>query len=227
MMQNKKFDDVRKVTYQSRCEIGFLPDFHMWKDEPATFTDEELVIQGHPVMERWEDSYMEVLAGITAQNGGNVLEVGFGMGISAQYIQTHPIDMHIIIEANTDVFNSLAQFAQTSIRPVQALHGFWQDITATLPDESLSGILFDTYPLTEDEIHQNHFTFFAEAYRLLRPGGILTYYSDEINSFSDAHIAKLREAGFRNIDEKVCPVTPPIHCQYWKSNTILAPIITK
>jgi guanidinoacetate N-methyltransferase len=227
MIKNKKFDDVRETTYESRCEIGFLPDFHMWKDEKATFTEEELVIQGHPVMERWEDSYMEELARICTMNGGDILEIGFGMGISAEYIQTHSIDNHIIIEANTDVFNMLTQFAKESARPITALHGFWQDLTKTLPDSSIDGILFDTYPLTKDEIHQNHFTFFAEAFRLLRPGGILTYYSDEIDSFGEVHLRKLEEAGFTKINKKICKVTPPEGCQYWKSTTILAPIISK
>lgn len=227
MIEEKKFDDVRNVTYHTRQEIGFLPDYHMWKDEKATFTNDDLVIQGHPVMERWEDSYMKELASIAAQKGGEVLEVGFGMGISAQYIQMHSIATHIIIEANADVFDALLRFAQESAHPILPLQGFWQEVTKTIPNESLSGILFDTYPLSESEIHQNHFTFFEEAYRMLKKGGILTYYSDEIDTFSPTHIKRLQAAGFSNIAKKVCSVTPPDNCQYWKSNTIVAPIITK
>lgn len=227
MMNEKKFTDVRNTTYETRCEIGFLPDFHMWKEEPATFTNDELVIQGHPVMERWEDPYMAKLASIAASQKGTVLEVGFGMGISAQYIQTHAIESHLIIEANDDVFNELLQFAQESIHPIVPLHGFWQELTSTIPDESISGILFDTYPLTKEEIHQNHFSFFTEAYRMLKKGGVLTYYSDEIDTFSESHLKKLHEAGFRDIQKEVCYVTPPASCKYWKSRTILAPIISK
>ncbi len=227
MIQNKKFDDIREVTYQSRRDIGFLSDYHMWKQEKATLTQDELVIQGHPVMERWEDPYMQELARIAASQGGTVLEVGFGMGISAQYIQSHAIDSHYIIEANNDVFDTLVTFAQESAHPIIPLYGFWQDIAKVIPDGSISGILFDTYPLSEDEIHQNHFTFFEEAFRMLKDGGVLTYYSDEIDSFSDAHMHKLKQAGFRHIDLSICPVVPPENCQYWKSNTIVAPIITK
>lgn len=227
MIENRKFNDIRSITHQSRCEIGFLSDFHLWKDEKATFTKNELIINGHPVMERWEKEYMGELAAIASRNGGTVLEIGFGMGISAEFIQSYAIDKHLIIEANTDVFGMLKQFARESARPIEPLHGFWQDITKTLPDGSISGILFDTYPLTEEEIHQNHFTFFDEAYRLLKPGGVLTYYSDEIDDFSPQHLAKLKHAGFESPEKKICKVTPPQNCQYWKSNTILAPIITK
>lgn len=226
-MHNNTFNDIRSVTHKTRRDIGFLPDYHMWKDEKATFTQDDLVIQGHPVMERWEDSYMKELARIASSQGGIVLEVGFGMGISAEYIQAHDIESHYIIEANNDVFTALVKFAQESAHPILPLYGFWQDITKIIPDNSIAGILFDTYPLTEEEIHQNHFTFFKEAYRILKQGGVLTYYSDEIDSFSETHLAALREAGFENIDQTVCAVNPPEDCQYWKSKTILAPVITK
>jgi guanidinoacetate N-methyltransferase len=112
--------------------------------------------------------------------------------------------------------------------PVEALFGFWEQITKNvIADESLSGILFDTYPLHEEEIHQNHFPFFKEAYRMLKPGGVLTYYSDEIKDFSRAHLRALNDAGFIHIDKKICIVSPPKDCAYWQSNTIVAPIITK
>lgn len=228
MTYSKKFHDVRDATHQSRIGIGFLPDFHMWKDQKATFTDEELIIHGHPVMERWEDNYMCELASIAASQGGDVLEVGFGLGISAHYIQTHAaINTHIVIEANADVYDELLRFAQGSTHPVKPMLGFWQEVSSLIPDGSITGILFDTYPLTTEEIHQNHFTFFAEAYRLLRPGGVLTYYSDEIDSFGEVHLEKLHEAGFTDIEKRLCFVAPPLDCKYWKSNTILAPIITK
>lgn len=220
------FGDMRDATVRTRTEIGF-DERDAWRDASATFTDHTLTIQGHPVMEDWEEGYMKRLAHICAAQGGTVLEVGFGMGISARHIQRHPIDRHIVIEANWDVFEQLVAFAKSAAHPVSPLFGFWEDTTALLPDASVSGILFDTYPLTEEEIHRNHFPFFKEAHRLLRPGGVLTYYSDEIDSFSPQHRALLEEAGFSDIQGETFPVTPPADCQYWKSATILAPIVRK
>lgn len=220
------FGDVRDMTIQTRTVIGF-DERDTWRDASATFTDHTLTIQGHPVMEDWEEGYMTRLAAIAAGNGGTVLEVGFGMGISAGHIQSHPIDRHIIIEANWDVFEHLVSFARSAPHPVSPLFGFWEDTTALLPDACIAGILFDTYPLTEKEVHRNHFPFFREAHRLLTPGGVLTYYSDEIDRFSPKHRALLEEAGFTDIQGEPFPVTPPADCQYWKSGTILAPIVRK
>ena len=96
-----------------------------------------------------------------------------------------------------------------------------------IPDDSLDGILFDTYPLSEDEIHTNHFKFFSTAFKKLKIGGIFTYYSDEITDFSAEHRRLLLESGFSNIGNKVVEVQPPVDCQYWKSYSIVAPIVTK
>ena len=40
-----------------------------------------------PVMMDWEDSLMSASAAYVTQNGGDILEIGFGMGISASFIQ--------------------------------------------------------------------------------------------------------------------------------------------
>lgn len=178
-------------------------------------------------MEDWEDGYMRELATIAAQGGGTVLEVGFGMGISAGYIQRFPIEEHIVIEANRAVYEKLLAFSQTAPCNVTPLLGFWEEITPSLRDGSITGILFDTYPLTEGEIHTNHFPFFKEAFRLLQPNGTLTYYSDEIEEFSPDHEEALREAGFTRLEKRICSVAPPPDCAYWKSPTILAPLIRK
>tara|TARA_Y100000034_G_scaffold123768_1_gene171046 strand:- start:476 stop:799 length:324 start_codon:yes stop_codon:yes gene_type:complete len=107
------------------------------------------------------------------------------------------------------------------------LKGFWEDMTKRLKKESFDGILFDTYPLSKKEIHKNHFPFFKEAHRLLKKGGILTYYSDESNKFSKEHLEKLKNSGFKDIKWESCKVNPPENSMYWRKKTILAPIIKK
>ena len=67
---------------------GYVPrgdDRRRWSRAAAGFEgdDSALSILGHPVMERWEEPFMEKLASIACANGGRVLEVGFGLGISA------------------------------------------------------------------------------------------------------------------------------------------------
>jgi len=219
--------DARNQTLNSRLKIGFENVKKNWPQAKAVFTDNTLQICGHPVMERWEDNYMKLLADIATLNGGDVLEVGFGMGISANYIQQKTITNHIIIEANKDVYTKALEFANQSKHPVKVILGFWEEVIDDLPDASLSGILFDTYPLVPDEVHSNHFKFFEHAQRLLVPGGILTYYSDEMKEFSQQHINCLKKAGFEKISGKLCTVNPPLNCNYWQSKTIIAPIIIK
>jgi guanidinoacetate N-methyltransferase len=218
----------RTESLQTRLDIGF-PELHKsWGDEKAIYDEHSLFIGGHPVMEDWENPYMKELADIICVNGGKILEVGFGMGISSCHIQAHEIDEHYIIEANKQVYEKSLLFQKKwGMSKVFPLFGFWEDVVLTLEDESFDGILFDTYPLEEELIHCNHYPFFKDAYRLLKKGGIFTYYSDEIESYSPSHLKYLKMAGWKNIQSKVCEVSPPDDCQYWKSKTILTPILIK
>ena len=53
-------------------------------------------IDGSPleVMMDWEDPIMSSSAAYVCEGGGDILEIGFGMGISAGYIQSHSITSH-------------------------------------------------------------------------------------------------------------------------------------
>jgi len=222
-----RWNDFRNETLKERLAIGFDDLKERWRSAQATLTDNSLTICGHPVMERWEEAYMKDLAEIAGSQGGRVMEVGFGLGISAAFIQQQPIEEHVIIEANKDVYLAAQRFASAAAKPTRIMFGFWEAIVPYLPDGSFSGILFDTYPLAADEVHQNHFPFFKEAHRLLKPGGVLTYYSDEASEFSPEHAACLRSAGFGGIDSRLCRVDPPADCKYWRAKSILSPIIRK
>lgn len=224
---NPFIGDAREKTYKERLKIGYDNVRNHWQDSTAYFDEANLKICGHPVMEAWEDNYMKMLAEIATSKKGVVLEVGYGMGISARYIHNTDIEKHIIIEANKDVFKQADHFAGLAKKPVELIFGFWEEVITQISDNTISGILFDTYPLSEAEIHTNHFYFFDEAYRILKSGGVFTYYSDEIDSFSLSHLSALQKAGFNNISGEICHVSPPPDCQYWKSNTILAPVIIK
>ena len=97
----------------------------MWNDAGAKYdeTEEHLVIMGKPVMERWETPYMHKLASIAASKGGRVLELGFGLAISATKIQSFAVDEHVIVECIYGVFKRLEVFAKTAKEKVTPLKG--------------------------------------------------------------------------------------------------------
>jgi len=55
------------------------------------------------VMMDWEDSIMKASADYVCSNGGDILEIGFGMGISAGHIQANSISSHTIVENHPQV----------------------------------------------------------------------------------------------------------------------------
>ena len=63
-----------------------------YKDKTLIFESDKIYYldEGGPecqVMMNWEDSIMKASADYVCENGGDILEIGFGMGISAGHIQ--------------------------------------------------------------------------------------------------------------------------------------------
>jgi len=206
--------------------LKFLDDKSKWKTENIVMTENKLEIFGHPVMESWEEPYMKKLAEIATSKNGKILEVGFGLGISAKHIQQNIISEHHIIEANNFVYEKLLIFAENANHRVFSYLGFWEDIVKNMQDESFDGILFDTYPIVESELHTARFDFFNQAYRLLKKGGVFTHYSGEIE-FTTEYISNLKNAGFTDFSGELITITPSSNCLYWDEKQILAPKIIK
>ncbi|HET8796435.1 MAG TPA: class I SAM-dependent methyltransferase [Thermoanaerobaculia bacterium] len=201
-----------------------------WAKSQAQYDDTQLIIDGQQVMQDWERPYMEAMAKVVTETHGDVLEIGFGMGISASYIQAMGVRSYTVIECNEGVMRQFEQWkGRYPGRDIRLVEGKWQDVIDTLG--LYDGIFFDTYPLSEEEFERyvvrdvtfaQH--FFAAAARHLRPGGIFTYYSNEIDSVSRRHQRALLEL-FSSITFSVCrPLFPPADCNYWWAESM---VVTK
>ncbi len=209
-----------------------------WEKADAAIDHQSLKIFGHPVMEKWEMPYMKELAKVASTNGGRILEVGFGLGIASRYIQAEKIQEHVVIEANKDVFKNLLEFAQNTEKKVIPIYGKWETIVPLLNDAMFDGILYDTYPLSEDSLHNHQFDFIKQAHRLLKPDGVLTYCNltswghlkqkynnDEL--FEQTQLPKLKSCGFNLCQKYDFAVHPPGKCKYYQFDTIIVPIAKK
>jgi guanidinoacetate N-methyltransferase len=197
-----------------------------WRDSDAHYAADELIIEGQQVMQDWEAPLMRAMAAQVAAGGGDILEIGFGMGISATYMQDIGIRSYTVLEANEDVAQAFADWQKTVPEAdTKLILGPWQE---TLPALGLyDGIFFDTYPADETEYMQYVVEdvtfaahFFAHAAAHLRPGGVFSYYSNEIDSLSRRHQRRLLEhfSGFSV--EVVRGLVPPDDCTYWWSNSM-------
>lgn len=182
------------------------------------------------IMQEWETPYMKELAKIATLQRGNVLEVGYGMGISAGFIQkSKKIKSHTIIECHPLMIRNLKKKFKEEIKKERVVlkEGFWEDVTKKMPSKYFDGILFDSCPLDKEVEFFQFFPFFKEAFRLLKDNGVFTYFSDEPLKISNEHMKELRKAGFNSIKFEICKVKPPKDCIYWKHKTIVVPIIKK
>ena len=79
----------------------------------------------------WEAPLMSASAAYVCKNGGDILEIGFGMGISAGYIQSHSINSHTIIENHPDIIPKAQVWAQGKSN-VTIITGSWYDVRDNL-----------------------------------------------------------------------------------------------
>jgi len=146
------------------------------------------------IMEDWQTPIMAAMAAAVARTKGDVLEIGFGRGVAADFVQSHTPAKHTIIECNRAVIEDFyAPWRDRhAARDINLVEGFWEDTLSGLGQ--FDGILFHTYPLSDDEYVervQRAVTFaahfFEHAAAHLNPGGTFTYLTMEEDSLSRAH----------------------------------------
>lgn len=205
---NEFVDDLQHLDELARRFVAGREEPRLADRTQATLSDDE-------IMEDWQIPVMRAMAEIASQTGGDVLEVGFGRGISASMIQEHGVRSHTVVECNDDVVVRYQRWReQYPGRDIRLVHGRWQDTVEQL--DAYDGIFFHTYPLNEEEYVENVVRsvtfaqhFFPTAAEHLRPGGIFTYLTNETDSLSRAHqrlvFRYFREFTLRRVAPLVLP----------------------
>jgi len=109
---------------------------------------------------------------------------------------------------------------------VTLCRGYSWDVAPGLRSGSYDGILYDTYPLSAGGVNRHQRGFFQDAARLLKIGGVFTYFCNEVTDLMPEEYELLNELGF-NVSVEVISVPTPDDCQYWRAKTIVAPVCIK
>ena len=178
-------------------------------DQTLTFTDNKIYYSEGgtelQVMMDWEDEIMSASAAYVCQNGGDILEIGFGMGISAGYIQSHSINSHTIIENHPDVIPKAQAWAQGKPN-VTIITGSWYDIKNDL--STYDGLFYDTWG--DDNMNQ----FSSSLLPLMKSGGVATWWNNESTATNFYNIP--------NVTYDTHDVTPTENC-YFNHTTYYLP----
>ena len=176
-----------------------------FKDEILTFEDTKILNEdGAEVMMSWETSIMEKSAEYISHNNGDVLEIGFGMGVCADYIQAQGVNTHTIIEIHPQILERLSAWASDKSN-VTIIEGDWANLSLT---DTYDGIFIDTY----GDDNWNSFKDFAIARS--KPGAKITYW----NNFEE----QLNEHSFDSISFESISISPDNN-SYMNGNTYYMP----
>ena len=85
-----------------------------FKDMELEFKTDKIAMKEYSdqvVMMTWEDEIMKKSAEYICESKGDILEIGFGMGICSDYIQSQGVNSHTIVEIHPQVIEKLKVWA--------------------------------------------------------------------------------------------------------------------
>lgn len=120
-----------------------------YREKILTFQEDKIFFSDNTgvkaVMMDWEAPIMAAHAQYVAENGGNILEIGYGLGISARAIQTYSPNSHTIVEIHPDIAKE-AQIWANKQRGVSIVQGDWYGLTKEIQALGpFDGIFYDAY----------------------------------------------------------------------------------
>ena len=140
------------------------------------------------VMMDWEDPLMSASGAYVCENGGDILEIGFGMGISAGYMHSHSISSHTIIENHPQIITKAQEWANGKSN-VTIINNSWYNVKDNL--STYDGIFYDTY----GDTNMNNFS--SSLSSLTKIGTKVTWWN---NNTSNNDIFKIPDLTWQEIN---------------------------
>ena len=138
--------------------------------DKITFSDDG---ESYNVMMDWEAPIMKQSANFVTHGGRSqtILELGFGMGISAEYIQSYSPDLHTIIEYHPGIAERAQVFADRKNRE---------------------------YSRSKETQHKrvniiSGKDWFAEFQKDFRNSGLIQYHGIFIDTYNDQNLSKIKD----------------------------------
>ena len=175
-----------------------------FESDKIYFTDEDNISQSEVMMD-WEHPLMSASAAYVCEGGGDILEIGFGMGISAGYIQSQSISSHTIIENHPQIITKAQEWASGKSN-VTIVTGSWYDVKNSL--STYDGVFYDTYG--DDDLEQ----FSSSLSTLVKSGGKATWWNMNPNETNFFNIP--------NVTYTAININPPTN-SYFNSSTYYLP----
>ena len=118
------------------------------KDKKVTITKDRIfysdgIRNNGIVMDKIAKSITESFCKVVGKNRGHILDVGFGLGYSANSFYSMGVKSYTCIEINKEIYDTSVEWAKDKDN-VQIILGDWIDIIPTL-NKKFDGIFMDTY----------------------------------------------------------------------------------
>jgi hypothetical protein len=171
----------------------------------------------YQVMMEWEKPYMKSLIK-NLKPKGDVLEIGFGLGYSANEIQKNKIKSHTIIESDLNVIKNLKMWAKKQKHKVIIVEGRWQNELNKLG--KFDSIFFDDAPSKEepDKEEIRVFNFYHQvAQKHVNKNAKMSWYLDT-PIYWICHFETVWKI-------KKFKIKAPEHCKYFKNNVMYLPLL--
>jgi hypothetical protein len=156
------------------------------------------------VMMRWETPLMQHHVDILPVEGGDILEIGFGMNISADMIMERNPASYTVVEIHPQIIAIAKEWAKDKPN-VTIIEGNWLDVLGEIGKKRYDGILFDTYGDSYVPIFVG-----VLVHRFIKPNGVFTYWGP-----NNADAFRIGSA-FINPNWQTLSIDIPTNCNYMK-----------
>ena len=175
------------------------------KSQEVVFTPRNIHFKDNErsvVMDLASKSLMEMYSHIVCQNKGKVLDIGFGMGFSAEKMSSLA-DHYTCIEINPQIYQKALEWAKGK-KNVEIIFGDWYDIIPKLTSK-FDGIFMDTH-------HDPNYSKFEDlCHTIANENCILSIF----NYFTFRELHTLNFYQYKLEPHKFTKVVPLFHTINW------------